>query len=471
MWRQVRGERGRERGREAFDDEMLVQRRVRRLRRVLVAAARRARGARLAARPRVPGPRRRGRRQRRGPAAAARSRGRGDGSLSVEDVPLVDELRYALGDVPERSTRTSRRRLDRRPGRRRPAGADHGRGPRVRAHRPGLDAADAPDRGRRLRPRARRRGAGPHADAVADGRPARPRRRRGPSSATRRSRRGRSRRSPRAARAEALEGKDAPRVPPVDQLPQLRGDLRVRRGVRRAGRARRRPARPPCGRPASSRPRSPGVADLEAATREAVRRDRRPGRRHGRRSSCRSPGGPRSTPGWPSWPELAADAPGARAAVDRRCAPSGEDRIVVLTGLDTKGLEFDGIVVVRPHEIEAESATGRATLYVVLTRATQLLITPRRLSAKTPTPAPPPHGSGHRLLVTTGRAPISPTPRRRGRAVPRPGGPRRLSPGPPGPAPVPPGCCAAALGSPDPKPPVPGVAPPLRSRRITQSRR
>lgn len=76
-----------------------------------------------------------------------------------------------------------------------------------------------------------------------------------------------------------------------------------------------------------------------------------------------------------SWPELAADAPGARAAVDSSVAPSGEDRVVVLTGLDTKGLEFDGIVVVRPQEIEDESATGRATLYVVLTRATQLLTT------------------------------------------------------------------------------------------------
>ena len=49
--------------------------------------------------------------------------------------------------------------------------------------------------------------------------------------------------------------------------------------------------------------------------------------------------------------------------------------LVVLTGLDTKGLEFDAIVVVRPEEIEAESATGRSTLYVVLTRATQLLTT------------------------------------------------------------------------------------------------
>ena len=54
----------------------------------------------------------------------------------------------------------------------------------------------------------------------------------------------------------------------------------------------------------------------------------------------------------------------------------GEDaRLVALTGLDTKGLEFDAIVVVAPDEIEAESPTGAATLYVVLTRATQRLVT------------------------------------------------------------------------------------------------
>ena len=47
----------------------------------------------------------------------------------------------------------------------------------------------------------------------------------------------------------------------------------------------------------------------------------------------------------------------------------------MLTGLETKGLEFDGIVVVAPDEIEAESITGRATLYVVYTRATQRMIT------------------------------------------------------------------------------------------------
>ena len=77
-----------------------------------------------------------------------------------------------------------------------------------------------------------------------------------------------------------------------------------------------------------------------------------------------------------SWSEFADDAPSAAAsAADPTSVPSGEDRIVVLTGLDTKGLEFDGIVVVSPDEIERESATGRATLYVVLTRATRLLTT------------------------------------------------------------------------------------------------
>jgi hypothetical protein len=41
-------------------------------------------------------------------------------------------------------------------------------------------------------------------------------------------------------------------------------------------------------------------------------------------------------------------------------------------------LEFDGIVVVEPGEIEAESPAGRATLYVVYTRATQQMVTVSR---------------------------------------------------------------------------------------------
>ncbi|MDQ4085926.1 MAG: AAA family ATPase [Actinomycetota bacterium] len=50
-------------------------------------------------------------------------------------------------------------------------------------------------------------------------------------------------------------------------------------------------------------------------------------------------------------------------------------RVRVLQPLDTKGLEFDAIVVVQPGEIAAESETGMRTLYVVLTRATQRLVT------------------------------------------------------------------------------------------------
>jgi len=50
-------------------------------------------------------------------------------------------------------------------------------------------------------------------------------------------------------------------------------------------------------------------------------------------------------------------------------------RLRVLDGLDTKGLEFDGVVVVEPDAITDESESGWRTLYVVLTRATQRLTT------------------------------------------------------------------------------------------------
>jgi DNA helicase IV len=117
-----------------------------------------------------------------------------------------------------------------------------------------------------------------------------------------------------------------------------------------------------------------GVGDLEAATRKAVADVA--GQVDGTVGIVVPVARRAEVNAWlASWPELADDARGARAAVDSSATPSGEDRIVVLTGLDTKGLEFDGIVVVRPQEIEQESVTGRATLYVVLTRATQLLTT------------------------------------------------------------------------------------------------
>jgi hypothetical protein len=50
------------------------------------------------------------------------------------------------------------------------------------------------------------------------------------------------------------------------------------------------------------------------------------------------------------------------------------DRLSVLDGLASKGLEFDGVVVVEPTEVVTESTSGWRTLYVVLTRATQRLI-------------------------------------------------------------------------------------------------
>jgi len=64
-----------------------------------------------------------------------------------------------------------------------------------------------------------------------------------------------------------------------------------------------------------------------------------------------------------SWPEFA----------DQTGTP--ESRLVVLNGLDTKGLEFDGVIVVQPQEIEGEAPTGKATLYVAYTRATQRMVT------------------------------------------------------------------------------------------------
>lgn len=52
-----------------------------------------------------------------------------------------------------------------------------------------------------------------------------------------------------------------------------------------------------------------------------------------------------------------------------------EGRVQLLDGLDTKGLEFDGVIVAEPDAVTDESPSGWRTLYVVLTRATQLLVT------------------------------------------------------------------------------------------------
>ncbi|HEY1176919.1 MAG TPA: UvrD-helicase domain-containing protein, partial [Phytomonospora sp.] len=106
MWRQVRGERGRERGREAFDDEMLSTpafvdfaaawwppldaREVFGWLRDPELLARMADGVLTAEEQRLL-------------SKSWGAPGEAGTGLSIEDVPLLDELRYAIGDVPART--------------------------------------------------------------------------------------------------------------------------------------------------------------------------------------------------------------------------------------------------------------------------------------------------------------------------------------------------------------------------------
>jgi DNA helicase IV len=53
----------------------------------------------------------------------------------------------------------------------------------------------------------------------------------------------------------------------------------------------------------------------------------------------------------------------------------GADRLALVTPLESKGLEYDGVVVVTPDDIVAESPGGVRSLYVALTRPTQRLVT------------------------------------------------------------------------------------------------
>ena len=52
-----------------------------------------------------------------------------------------------------------------------------------------------------------------------------------------------------------------------------------------------------------------------------------------------------------------------------------EDRLIVVTALQAKGLEYDGVLVVAPDDIVAEAPGGARVLYVALTRPTQRLVT------------------------------------------------------------------------------------------------
>ncbi|HEY7224169.1 MAG TPA: UvrD-helicase domain-containing protein [Micromonosporaceae bacterium] len=53
----------------------------------------------------------------------------------------------------------------------------------------------------------------------------------------------------------------------------------------------------------------------------------------------------------------------------------GAERVQVVDAMHAKGMEYDGVVVVAPEEIAAESPAGVRVLYVALTRATQRLVT------------------------------------------------------------------------------------------------
>jgi DNA helicase IV len=371
MWRQVRGERGRERGREAFNDEMLSNP-------AFVEFA-------LEWWPRLDAPTVLGwlrdpeflARVAEGVVSAEDQRlltksWSEQTGVSVEDVPLLDELRYALGDVPAR-TELEDHELD--DALYLTGGGDLEElstamerefGPSGRGWTPPTNSIEDDgfahvliDEAQDLTPMqwrmVGRRGRAASWTIVGD--PAQsswP----VPEEAA-------------AARAAALEGKE---LHEFHLSTNYRNSSEIYAyAAAYAARAGLDADLPTAVRSTGVEPREvTGVADLETATRQALADVA--GQVGGtigivvpvaRRSDVNA---------WlASWPEFADDAPGARAAIDSRVAPSGEDRVVVLTGLDTKGLEFDGIVVVRPAEIEAESATGRATLYVVLTRATQLL--------------------------------------------------------------------------------------------------
>ncbi len=67
--------------------------------------------------------------------------------------------------------------------------------------------------------------------------------------------------------------------------------------------------------------------------------------------------------------------PALRPVVDPVLAELNDPRVVAVSPLDSKGLEYDAVVVVEPDRIVSDTLGGVRALYVVLTRATQRLIT------------------------------------------------------------------------------------------------
>ena len=65
----------------------------------------------------------------------------------------------------------------------------------------------------------------------------------------------------------------------------------------------------------------------------------------------------------------------AAAAALAAAALTGADRLSVVTSLQSKGLEYDAVLVVDPDAVVAQSPGGVRSLYVALTRPTQRLVT------------------------------------------------------------------------------------------------
>lgn len=63
------------------------------------------------------------------------------------------------------------------------------------------------------------------------------------------------------------------------------------------------------------------------------------------------------------------------AATQLPVVTANAGRITFISPLDVKGLEYDGVVVIDPDQIVAESPGGTRVLYVALTRPTQRLVT------------------------------------------------------------------------------------------------
>ena len=305
MWRQVRGDRGRERGRDEFNDTMLGTAVVRGLRAGLVAGARRDRGARLAARPRAAGAGRRGRARRpTQQALLSKSWGpvREPRGLPRHPRRLVGAGRAAArrAAVParRRAGEAAARRPRRRPG---PAGAP------VRRERPRADhgrRAGQPERrrGRRrasrttstptcssTRRRTSRRCSGGWSAAAAATPP-------GPSSATRRSRRGRCPAEAARAREEALGDKARHDFHLSTNYRNSKEIYDFAAGLRRRGSAST-PTCPNAVRETGVDPSERTVVDLRDGRARGGRRAGRRRRGHGRDRRTRSRGATRCRAG------------------------------------------------------------------------------------------------------------------------------------------------------------------------------